>query len=170
MCKKQFSLKRNLNAHMKLHDEARYKFNCNVPGCTKNYFKRCNLKQHYAEKHREVSTASVEEWLQNPKTKRITIKKTSHQCHKCQKYFSKNSNLNAHLRTHDEKKPEKLKCNKKVLLSFILSEFYWNWNDFRLTSWFGSPAAGSAQSVDQQTSCFSFLYVNGELSLLYFSN
>lgn len=110
MCKREFSLKRNLKAHIKTHNSVRFKLKCNAPDCDKKYSKLSNLKLHYASSHRGVSIALVKKWLKKPRNQRITIEETPYQCHKCQKYFSKNSNLTTHLRIHDENKPAKVKC------------------------------------------------------------
>lgn len=89
MCKREFTFKRNLKAHTKIHNENRLKFKCNASGCKRNFFKMCNLKQHYAEDHRTVSTSVLQMWLKKPIAERAVMKKTDFQCHICRKKLFK---------------------------------------------------------------------------------
>lgn len=105
-----------------MHNEERSKYKCSAPECNRKYFKLCNLKRHYAEDHSTVKISVLQNWLKKPVTEQATLKKTAYQCHICQKIFSKNSNLTAHRRTHDENKAEKVKCDVEGCLKLFADE------------------------------------------------
>eukprot|EP00041_Stephanoeca_diplocostata_P009962 m.157378 g.157378 ORF g.157378 m.157378 type:complete len:482 (-) comp17968_c0_seq1:18-1463(-) len=101
LCMKEFTLKRNLKRHVRLHDEAEAtKYKCDWVNCGKTFARASDYNDH-RNTHEGIKP---------------------HVCKVCKKRFVRNSDLKLHQRRHEKQKPYAcMHCNRAFLRSCDLT-------------------------------------------------
>ncbi|KAI8427128.1 hypothetical protein MSG28_014749 [Choristoneura fumiferana] len=108
VCNKQFTVKMNVNKHMKLHMGKRT-YKCNI--CDQFFFKKRYLARHVKETHGEKSFSCDLCEAQFARRSNLIVHKRAHtgekpfSCDICKLQFKVKSVLDAHRRTHTNEKP-----------------------------------------------------------------